>query len=1744
VQDVRGAFALQGFTIQVLSPATVPNVVGQTQATAQSNITSANFAVGTVSSQNSPTVPAGNVISQNPAGGTLAAPGSPVSIVVSIGPPPPGTVPNVVGETQTNAQADIKASGFTVGAVTGQNSTTAAIDIVLSQNPLAGTIAAAGSPVSLVVSLGPARGDLDLDGDGFTPNRGDCNDFNAAIHPGAFDIAGDGIDQNCNGVDSVAGDNIPPTGAFGSPAEDAVITVPTDIVGTADDANFLRYELQVARVNDNQFTVIGSGTASVINGVLGRLDPTLLEDGIYRLRLIVEDVNGNFSVDERAYSVRSANTAHTRLAFVDLTIPLAGVPITVVRTYDSRIKTQGDFGVGWTLQLRQGSYEHNRDPGQGWRILPSSGPLPLPCRTTTETAFHVTQIWLSDREFYAFKLKLVNPAVLIGGCVAEARFDSFDGSTGGAKLEILGNTQVIYTSGDEVRDFGGDEDNGVIYNPQRVRLTTKDGRVIDLDRTDGIVRIQDRNGNSLDITPGGIVHSSGKSVSFTRDAQGRITRVTDPLNHALSYAYDSNGDLVAVTSRTGDAITHTYDGSHNLQAIQNSLGDFLFRAEYDGAGRLAATRDADGESVGIVYDFNNFQNTVTDRLGHSSVYKYDERGNITAETDALGRITTMTHGAFDTLLSTMDDLGNVTTSTYDAAGNLLTTKNPLGHVTSFTYNSAGDVLTVTDALGHTTLNTYDSRSNLLSTTDPMGNIWRNEYDAQGNVTRRTDPAGNSSTFDYNSFGWLSREVNVCGLETRYEHDVLGQRIRMIAARSLPTGGIEQIITQYEYDAGGRLIRTIYDDGFSTKREYDAAGNLGASVDKLGRRTTYSYTPRGQLSQTTYPDGTSQSHTYDAQGRLLTSVNRNGNVTTNVYDAIGQKVQTIHPDGAIEATGYDQIGQVITETDPLGHATIYEYDAASRRTSMTDALGRKTTYIYDPAGRLSSIQHPNAQVYSYEYDANHRQTKTLYPDGTFELMAYDFAGRLISKTDQAGLVTGFGYNGCGDLAEVIDASNQTTSYSYDNMRNRISQTDANGRVTQWEYDAFRRMTRRKLPLGMTETFNYNPVGALVGHTDFNGKTTTYSYDANDRLLTKTFPDSSSVAFTYTAGGQRSTMVDARGVTHYVYDAADRLTEVIQPDGTSISYTYDAADNRKSLTVPSGTTGFSYDPLNRLASVTEPGGGITNYSYDVVGNLLSTSYPSGNKAERSYDTLNRLVKIENKRADNTIMSSFSYGLGAAGNRLQVSEQGGRSVTYDYDSLYRLTGENVGDPLHGNRTITYSYDAAGNRLTKNDSSTGTTTYAYDFNDRLISENGQPHTYDANGNVLTQPNGTSYQYDFENRLIRAATPAATVNYAYDADGVRVQSRTNGVTTNYLVDNNRRYSQVIEEKNGSGTLLASNVFGRDLIRRQQGAIGTYYHYDGQRSVRQLTDASGAVTDDYIYDGFGSLEDHSGASNNPYLYTGEEFDSRLGQYYLRARYYQPGLGRFLTIDPAAGIPSEPRTLNRYAYAWNDPVNQQDPSGEQSSLAEAMISVAINGILAQLPEQGVAVEIPVLHIDFSDVESWQDVNNPPRYTNTSAILSGAFQTTRGNFSAYNVKVLRWGEAAIKAGLVKPKLMDKLIRVEIWDDDTCPDSAWGCAPLNGKSGVAFLQTLMSNVALSDLPKKSRGDPNGAAGILLGQTISHEAGHLYGICHPGKGGCTTPPVAQGGIMWTNTVSGRLGAGWDGPSKKQLEKVLGLKQ
>ena len=1113
-------------------------------------------------------------------------------------------------------------------------------------------------------------------------------------------------------------------------------------------------------------------------------------------------------------------------------------------------------------------------------------------------------------------------------------------------LEALANNSLLIVNAG-AEDELVDDNTLNTYDPQLFRYTTLTGTQIEIDRTGGVKKVTDLNGNILTFGPNGITHSSGKGVTFTRDAQGRITQITDPQGAVHQYAYDANGDLVSHIDAVGNTAHYTHNRTHGLLDIIDTAGNRAVRNEYDDEGRLIATIDGQGNRIEFTHDIGAQQETIRGRLGTTTVLAYDAVGNVVSRTDALGNRTEFTYDSQGNQLTQKDALGRISTQTYDAANNLLSKTDFDGNTTSFTYNTRGQMLTLTDPTGKTLTNVYDANGHVVQTTGFDGGVRGNTYDAGGNLASTTAALGQATQFTYDTFGNLTSVTDALGNTSVFTYDTNGQQLSQATTRSLPGGGTETLTTQFTYDAGGRLVKTTDALGFETLRTYSGIGDgqkLDSVVDASGRTVRYEYDILGNRVQTIFPDGTVEARTYDVAGRVLTRTDRDGRTFAYEYDVLGRTTKITNPDGSATAKTYDAVGRLLTETDERGNTTTHSYGPNTQ--SETDALGNVTSHEFDGNGRHIRMTDALGHVTTFTYDGKGRLLTTTFPDGSSATRTYDAAGQKIAETDQAGRTTQFAYDAAGRLVRVTDALGGVTTYTYDEVGNGIAQTDANGQTTRLDYDALGRMTALTLPLGQKETRLYDSIGNVTSYTDFNGQTSTFVYDAAGRVSEQALPGGTVVPYAFTGTGLRT---QAGGDT-YAYDSRGRLSKETKASGETLAYSYDAAGNRTSVTTPQGTTSYSYDALDRLATVVDASG-TTAYTYDAVGNLASTTYPNGVATAYSYDTLNRLLQMSNT-GPGGLLSSYTYTLGPTGNRLQVVEAGaattGRTVSYAYDALYRLTQENVDEPgTASEHSISYTYDAVGNRnqIVRDGV---TTSYTYDGNNRLLTEttgaSSIGYAYDANGNTLSRTQGSAtdtYTYDAQNRLVAANVqtngPPRAVSYGYDADGLRTSKTIAGVTTSFLVDKNRDFGQVVVENTGGA--VTTYTHGQEIISQTRAGAGThFYQYDGQRSTRQLTAAAGAVSDSYTYDAFGVSLNATGATPNVYLYTGEQFDPDVGLYYLRARYLDPRTGRFWSQDSLGGDLSDPPSLHRYLYAHANPINRIDPSGNADFNLQSVMNV--------------------------------------------------------------------------------------------------------------------------------------------------------------------------------------------------------------
>ena len=372
-------------------------------------------------------------------------------------------------------------------------------------------------------------------------------------------------------------------------------------------------------------------------------------------------------------------------------------------------------------------------------------------------------------------------------------------------------------------------------------------------------------------------------------------------------------------------------------------------------------------------------------------------------------------------------------------------------------------------------------------------------------------------------------------------------------------------------------------------------------------------------------------------------------------------------------------------------------------------------------------------------------------------------------------------------------------------------------------------------------------------------------------------------------------------------------------------------------------YTYDDLNRLSTVVDhrlPGQNTTTYTYDPASNLATAAYPNGVQSIMTYDALNRITGLAASSSAAEV-SGYTYQRGPTGNLTSATELNGRTVNWSFDGVCRLTSEAVSsDPSKINGNVAYGLDPVGNRLsdTSSNPDVPSGSYGYNADDEVTSE-----TYDANGNVLST-GGRAFTYDSENHLMTMTTTGTMVSIIYDGDGNRVSKTVNGVTTSYLVDdlNPTGYAQVVEELAG-GVVSRQYTHGLQRINENQVIDNvwtpSFYGYDGGGNVRQLTNSAGAVTDQFEYDAFGNSFAKVGTTPNNYLYRGEQYDPDLGLYYLRARYYNPNTGRFMSRDPEEGTPRIPATLHKYLYVGANPIRFVDPTGRSAAEYGGVLTLA-------------------------------------------------------------------------------------------------------------------------------------------------------------------------------------------------------------
>jgi RHS repeat-associated protein len=510
-------------------------------------------------------------------------------------------------------------------------------------------------------------------------------------------------------------------------------------------------------------------------------------------------------------------------------------------------------------------------------------------------------------------------------------------------------------------------------------------------------------------------------------------------------------------------------------------------------------------------------------------------------------------------------------------------------------------------------------------------------------------------------------------------------------------------------------------------------------------------------------------------------------------------------------------------------------------------------------------------------------------------------------------------------------------------------DAVTNLTEYFYDIAGRLIQEKSALG-DRYYQSDLVNNRAQRKDRNGRITKYDYDNLNRVKSETWVgDGQTFTYTYDKNGNRLTAKDGSIEYDYSYDKTDLLERVdrLQAGKPTISFVYDY-DNVGNLTKASeslanaiqATTIYTYNSRNLNTKIIQTGPGLANkevrFTYDPAGlNTIVDRYVDGLlkvKTTNSYDAYGRLTGIKDEKNNAgtfTTIANRIYDLDIL-SRLNTETEtvDDRIRAIDYDNTDQVT------TVSGSNSEGYTYDKNGNRINAG--------YATGAGNRLLSDGTYTYDYDAEGNRTQRTNLLTqavdlYTWDYRNRLVSivsktsiTGTVTQTVGYEYDVDDQRVKKTVDGVVENYFIDRN----QIAFVTDGGGNETFHYLYGLnvDQVLAQDSSTGMLWALaDRLGSIDLLTDKDGVVVDKRSFDSFGRVLSESNPSVSfRYGYTGRERDLESGLSYYRARYYDPNVGRFISIDP---LGFEAGDTNLYRYVSNNSTNYTDPTG-MWSLEEA------------------------------------------------------------------------------------------------------------------------------------------------------------------------------------------------------------------
>jgi RHS repeat-associated protein len=1074
--------------------------------------------------------------------------------------------------------------------------------------------------------------------------------------------------------------------------------------------------------------------------------------------------------------------------------------------------------------------------------------------------------------------------------------------------------------------------------------------------------------------------AEGKTTVYTYDGNGNVLKKEDASGRVWTYEYDDVNQLVKETNPKGEVTSYTYDVLGNITSTTDGEGykqSFGFNAlslpviqtdkngnqsliSYDALGRTTKVTTAEGGVETYTYDAVGNQTSVTDAEGNTETseydsmnrvvketspnggtysYSYDGNGAISQETDPLGNQTTYENNLHGQMIKRVLPDGGVYTYAYDKLDRITETASPQGISRTYSYDAAGNLVSETDQSGRTTSYQYDVMNRVTSVENPLNQKTSYSYDKNGNLSSVVSPMGRTTKYSYDVLDQLEKQTDPSGRTTSYTYDKNGN----VTESSVN----ETHKTVYTYDGNGNVKTVTNALGEVTKNDYDSMNRLVEETNAAGEKTKYTYDKIGQVTSVTDPRDAVTKFSYDGDGNQTSVTDGEGRSVAYTYDLADRIISAAAGTGeGVNSSSYtyDSVGNLTTVTDGNGNKTSFQYDQLSNPVSKTNALGETTTWQYDLNNNLAKMVQPSGKWISYDYNKLDALLKTDYSedaDGTVEY-AYDQDGYRVSMSDLTG-TTSYEYDDDGRIVGVQQGDGSVIRYSYDSFGNVDKLTYPDGSVVSYEYDDLDRLVKVTDREKKETTYEYDKAGNMTEVHRANGSRAKLTYDTADQVESVSNFDAddklvSSYTYTYDLSGYilSETVRDDTGTeTHlYGYDDAGQLSyeKTTDQGGKTVeetTYSYDNAGNRTSVTKSAAnlaekllTQTFTYDAANRLQSA-KSDDGETKYIYDADGNRIRELSPDEKETKYIYDTENRLVAVRDKKG--ILMAALYDG---DSNRMFMAKR--TQDTKEYQLFKNVsdrekTAYSPKTSSQGDTASIFWYGFGDNFLQAlNVAKDSIGSFWKEIYEDFVSawhRKVKKDRADEEG-IIVNPDGLTNMPGDGNVTYPSEISGALVPY-----GVKEDTYDYYEARNYINDINQQNTQILSSYDENGKTREQYTYGNERLDYSDGSDTWYYAYSGTGSVSNLTDKNGRTAASYQYDPSGNLTEQTGAdTRNPYLYRAEYTDDATGNQYLRARYYDPQTGSFMTEDSYLGSLLEPLSQNLYTYAENNEVNFSDPSG--------------------------------------------------------------------------------------------------------------------------------------------------------------------------------------------------------------------------